>query len=33
LLKTAYYETARNEAKISNNMSRTVFGDAGKDGK
>lgn len=33
LLKTAYYETARNEAKISNNMSRTVFADAGKDGK
>ena len=33
LLKTAYYEMARNEAKIANNMSRTVFGDTGKDGK
>jgi peptidyl-prolyl cis-trans isomerase SurA len=33
LLKTAYYEMARNEAKVVNNMSRTVFGDAGKSGK
>jgi peptidyl-prolyl cis-trans isomerase SurA len=30
LLKTAYYETARNEAKIQNNMSRAVFADAAK---
>ena len=33
LLKTAYYETARNEAKVSNNMSRSIFNDAGKTGK
>lgn len=30
LLKTAYYETARNEAKIVNNMSRTIFAEASK---
>jgi peptidyl-prolyl cis-trans isomerase SurA len=30
LLKTAYYESARNEAKIVNNMAKTVFGNAGK---
>jgi peptidyl-prolyl cis-trans isomerase SurA len=30
LLKTAYYETARNEAKVVNNMSKTIFADAGK---
>jgi peptidyl-prolyl cis-trans isomerase SurA len=30
LLKTAYYETARNEAKVVNNMSKTVFADAAK---
>lgn len=30
LLKTAYYETARNEAKVVNNMSKTVFADSGK---
>jgi peptidyl-prolyl cis-trans isomerase SurA len=33
LLKTAYYETARNEAKIVNNMSKTVFAEAGKNEK
>lgn len=33
LLKTAYYETARNEAKIVNNMSKSVFADAGKSEK
>ena len=33
LLKTAYYETARNEAKVVNNMSKTVFGDASKSEK
>jgi peptidyl-prolyl cis-trans isomerase SurA len=33
LLKTAYYETARNEAKIVNNMSRSIFNDAGKSEK
>ena len=33
LLKTAYYETARNEAKIVNNMSRTIFADAAKNQK
>ena len=33
LLKTAYYETARNEAKVVNNMSKTIFGDTGKGGK
>lgn len=30
LLKTAYYETARNEAKIVNYMSKTIFADASK---
>ncbi len=30
LLKTAYYEMARNEAKVVNNMSKTIFGDAAK---
>lgn len=33
LLKTAYYETARNEAKVVNYMSRTVFADASKAAK
>ncbi len=33
LLKTAYYETARNEAKIVNNMSKSVFADAAKSEK
>lgn len=33
LLKTAYYETARNEAKIVNNMAKTAFADAAKTGK
>lgn len=33
LLKTAYYETARNEAKVVNNMSKTVFADASKGAK
>jgi peptidyl-prolyl cis-trans isomerase SurA len=33
LLKTAYYEVARNEAKIVNNMSKTVFADAAKSEK
>lgn len=33
LLKTAYYESARNEAKVVNNMARTVFADASKNGK
>ena len=33
LLKTAYYETARNEAKVINNMSKTVFAEAAKSGK
>ena len=33
LLKTAYYETARNEAKVANNMARTAFADAAKTGK
>jgi peptidyl-prolyl cis-trans isomerase SurA len=33
LLKTAYYESARNEAKIVNNMAKTVFGNAGKNAK
>jgi peptidyl-prolyl cis-trans isomerase SurA len=33
LLKTAYYETARNEAKVVNNMSKTVFADAAKNAK
>ncbi len=33
LLKTAYYETARNEAKVVNNMSRTVFDNAAKNAK
>jgi peptidyl-prolyl cis-trans isomerase SurA len=30
LLKTAYYEMARNEAKVVDYMARTVIGDAGK---
>jgi peptidyl-prolyl cis-trans isomerase SurA len=30
LLKTAYYETARNESKVVNNMSKTVFAEASK---
>jgi peptidyl-prolyl cis-trans isomerase SurA len=33
LLKTAYYETARNEAKVVNNMSKTIFGEASKSEK
>jgi peptidyl-prolyl cis-trans isomerase SurA len=33
VLKTAYYETARNEAKVVNNMSKTVFADASKNAK
>jgi peptidyl-prolyl cis-trans isomerase SurA len=33
LLKTAYYESARNEAKVVNNMAKTVFGNAGKNQK
>jgi peptidyl-prolyl cis-trans isomerase SurA len=33
LLKTAYYETARNEAKIVNNMSKTVVEAAAQSGK
>jgi peptidyl-prolyl cis-trans isomerase SurA len=33
LLKTAYYETARNEAKVVNNMAKTVFGDAARSEK
>ncbi|HEX4136142.1 MAG TPA: peptidylprolyl isomerase [Bryobacteraceae bacterium] len=33
LLKTAYYETARNEAKVVNNMSKTIFGDSSKNQK
>jgi peptidyl-prolyl cis-trans isomerase SurA len=33
LLKTAYYETARNEAKILNNMAKTVFTDSPKSNK
>jgi peptidyl-prolyl cis-trans isomerase SurA len=33
LLKTAYYESARNEAKIVDNMAKTVFGNAGKNAK
>ena len=33
LLKTAYYETARNEAKVVNNMSKTIFTDASKNEK
>jgi peptidyl-prolyl cis-trans isomerase SurA len=33
LLKTAYYETARNESKIVNNMAKTAFADAAKTGK
>lgn len=33
LLKTAYYEMARNEAKVVNNMSKTIFGEAGKNEK
>lgn len=30
MLKTAYYETVRNDAKIVNNMARTIFSDASK---
>ena len=30
LLKTAYYENARNDAKIVNNMSKAVFADTAK---
>lgn len=33
LLKTAYYESARDEAKIVNNMAKTIFGDASKNAK
>lgn len=33
LLKTAYYENARNEAKIVNNMSKAVFAEAAKGAK
>jgi peptidyl-prolyl cis-trans isomerase SurA len=33
LLKTAYYDMARNEAKVVNNMSKAIFGDTGKGGK
>lgn len=33
LLKTAYYESARNEAKIVNNMAKTIFADASKTGR
>ncbi len=33
LLKTAYYDMARNEAKVVNNMSKKIFGDTGKGGK
>jgi len=33
LLKTAYYETARNEAKVVNTMSRTIFAEASKSEK
>ena len=33
LLKTAYYETARNEAKIVNNMSKIVVEAAAQTGK
>ncbi len=33
LLKTAYYESARNEAKIVNNMAKTIFADAAKNAK
>jgi peptidyl-prolyl cis-trans isomerase SurA len=33
LLKTAYYETARNEAKVVNNMSKTIFADAARNAK
>jgi peptidyl-prolyl cis-trans isomerase SurA len=33
LLKTAYYETARNEAKVVNNMSKSVFADGAKNEK
>jgi peptidyl-prolyl cis-trans isomerase SurA len=33
LLKTAYYETARNEAKVVNYMSRTIFAEASKSAK
>src|SRR6202167_5024242 len=33
MLKTAYYETARNEAKVVNNMSKSIFGEASKNGK
>jgi peptidyl-prolyl cis-trans isomerase SurA len=33
LLKTAYYETARNEAKVVNYMARAVFAESGKPAK
>ena len=33
LLKTAYYEAARNEAKIVNNMSKSILADASKNAK
>jgi peptidyl-prolyl cis-trans isomerase SurA len=33
LLKTAYYETARNEAKVVNNMSKSIFAEASKNTK
>ena len=33
LLKAAYYETARNEAKVVNYLARTVVDNAGKAGK
>jgi peptidyl-prolyl cis-trans isomerase SurA len=33
LLKTAYYETARNEAKVVNNMSKSIFAQASKNAK
>lgn len=33
LLKTAYYESARNEAKIVNNMAKAIFADASKNSK
>lgn len=33
LLKTAYYESARNEAKVVNNMAKTIFADASKNTK
>jgi len=33
LLKTAYYETARNEAKVVNNMSKSIFSEESKNAK